>query len=286
MADITYIFKEKLKDLIRTANEQGMCLSADQIHEAMAQSGLGKNDDHFRMVCDYLDQMGIRITDPDFQEAGEEGGELRRGIERYLEELDELEEIREDEELDLFHRAAMKDEAATGRLIELYLQTACDLAGEYETILREGGKEHGRKGERLTEAFGAGSGSGKSAFHVSLEMDTEDLLQEANMALVLAVNDLEKEESLAAYRARLLNKLSSFLEESLKAEEASRETDIRILSRMNQLADTAKLLEEDYGRKPSVQELSAYLGIPQEKIEDLLRIGGEKLTDQGGGQEG
>ena len=130
-------------------------------------------------------------------------------------------------------------------MIERYLTAACDLASEYESI------------------------------HPDIE--TEDLVQEANIALVMSVAQLEKETTLAAYRARLLNRVSSFLDENVKQLEEMLTSDTRVVNRMNQLADTIRELEEQLGHKPSIEEVSAFLELPEEDIRDLLRVGGGDL---------
>ena len=108
-------------------------------------------------------------------------------------------------------------------------------------------------------------------------MDAEDLVQEANTGLVIGVQALEREKTLSAYRARLLNSVTSYLEESVRELEEMLTSDKRLVNRMNQLADLIRELTAQLGRKPSIDELSAFLEIPVEDIRDLLRIGGEDL---------
>ena len=166
-----------------------------------------------------------------------------RSLETYLKEIDAIAPLSEKEELLLFRRAAGGDREAANRLIALYLNAACDLASEYEKL------------------------------HPGVE--AEDLVQEANTGLVTGVALLQQEEeagSLAAYRARLLNHVTSCLEESVKNLEEMMNSDERIVNRMNQLADTIRELETLLGHKPSVEELSAFLELPAEDIRDLLRL--------------
>ena len=92
---------------------------------------------------------------------------------------------------------------------------------------------------------------------------------------MLAMDRLGREESLAAYRVKLLNSVTDYLEEWIRGEEDALRSDRRIVRNMNQLADAARELEGENGEKPSAEELSAYLELPLERILDLLRVGGE-----------
>ena len=242
MADETFVFRQKLKGLTDLAGEQGMRLDIGQVKKAL--EGTGLDESKLSLVCDYLLQAGIELTDPD---QGEESRSGRRGIlELYLEELDRILPVDEKEEFRLFRRASSGDSEARNRLVELYLQTVCDLAGEFD----------------LTGKSGRGQQAAQSV---------------SGRLVLLAMDQLSVEDSLSAYRVKILNSVTSYLEEWLRGEEEALRSDRRILRNMNQLADAARELEGENGEKPSAEELSAYLELPLERILDLLRVGGEKM---------
>ena len=242
MEDSAVRFRRKLEELCALGRRSGMRLSAGQVQDALKDEKL--TADQLGMVYTYLDQMAIEVFDPDPEESP--AGQHRRGaLEVYLEEVERIAPLPEDVEYGLFERAAEGDTEAANTLIERYLTTACDLASEYE---------------------------GKHP-----KVETEDLVQEANIALVTAVAELEKEKSLAAYRARLLNRIAGSMEESVKRLEEMMNSDSRIVNRLNQLADTVRELEEQLGHRPSIEEVSAFLELPEEDIRDLLRAGGADL---------
>lgn len=243
MADAAGRFREKLEALCALGRRSGMRLSVQQIQEALEEEHLSFS--HLQMVYTYLDQMAIEIYDPEIGDVPSSEPARRRSLEVYLEELDRYAALPEDAERMLFEKAAEGDREAGAALIERYLTTVCDLAAEYEKV------------------------------HPGVE--TEDIVQEANTGLVLGVGALEKEESLAAYRARLLNYVTSYLEESVKNLEEMMKSDSRVVNRMNKLADTIRELEEELGHKPSIDELSVFLELPAEDIRDLLRVGGDGL---------
>ena len=238
MADAAGRFKEKLEELLALGRRSGMCLTAAQIRDTLKEENL--TEDQLQLVYTYLDQMAIRISDPATGEELSSGQERDGALEVYLEELDRMTPLPADLELQLFERAAGGDREAAQTLTERYLTTVCDLASEYESA------------------------------HPSVEV--EDLVQEANTGLVLGIASLEKEKTLAAYRARLLNSVAAYLEKSVKELEEVMTSDQRVVNRMNQLADAIRELEQQLGHRPSVDEISAFLEIPAEDINDLLRL--------------
>ena len=197
------------------------------------------------MIYAYLGQMGIEVYDPKTEEMSHDGMH-RPSLESYLEELDAISELPPEVELQMFHQAAQGDRQSRDVLVSRYLAAACDLAGEFE-----------RKDRRI---------------------DAEDLIQEANVGLLIAMDELEKETSLAAYRVKLLNRITQYLEERIQQMLDELSSEAKVLNRMNRLAQSVHELEEQLEHKPSIEEVSAYLDLTTEEIQNLLKIGGEKLT--------
>ncbi len=243
MTDETKVFREKLQELTQYAAENGDRVSVGKIRDAF--KGLSLNEEKLQMVYAYLDQTGIQVYDPLVEDVSHDGSH-RPALEAYLEELDAIAGLPADLELKMFHMAAEGDKEARDTLIARYLAAACDLAGEFE----------GKAGRA----------------------EAEDLIQEANVGLLTAMSELEKEESLAAYRVKLLNRVTTYLEDRVREMEEEYRGESKVVSRMNRLAQSVHDLEEQLEHKPSIEELSAYLDLTTQEIRDMLRVGGEKLT--------
>ena len=257
------IFKKQLDDLTKQAKAHGSRISVQQIRRALENAAL--DDKKMQMVCDYLDMMSIEVFDEDMPAAASGAGDEHvRSLEHYLDDLTKLSPMDEVEELTLFHMAAEGDEEAREKLTERYLQTVVDLAGEIEA------REKGEGQENKASA-------GAVRLDLGGEFTAEDLVQEGNVGLILAMKGLERQDSLAAYRAILLNEVTKYMEETVESQKSEMRSDRRILNRMNQLADAAHDLEQELDRKPSLEELSAYLDLPAEEIRDLLSVGGENM---------
>lgn len=242
-------FSSALDSLRAMAKEKANTLSPDDVKTALKDLKL--DGDKMQMVITFLEEEGIRIQAPGSGGAGGDGNEPGRFLELYLAELDKISPLDEIQEKKLFDDAASGDDEARGPLIERYLPAVFDLAGEIQEREKGKGKDY----------------------------QPEDLVQEANMALVLAVSELHPEngDTLAACRVRLLNDVFSRVEHSLEEQESRERADEKILRRMNRFADAVHTLEAQLERKPSIEEMSAYLEIPEEEIRDLLRVGEERL---------
>ena len=243
MADETKLFRDKLHELTQLSSDNGDRLSVGMIRDAFGDLSL--DDEKMQMIYAYLSQMGIEVYDPAPAEMSHDGMH-RPSLESYLEELDAISELPPEVELQMFHQAAQGDRQSRDVLVSRYLAAACDLAGEFE-----------RKDRRI---------------------DAEDLIQEANVGLLIAMDELEKETSLAAYRVKLLNRITQYLEERIQQMLDELSSEAKVLNRMNRLAQSVHELEEQLEHKPSIEEVSAYLDLTTEEIQNLLKIGGEKLT--------
>lgn len=262
-------FREQLDELTKQAKDQGNRISVQQIRKKLKSAGL--DDTKLQLVYNYLDMMSIEVYDEDIPEAASgSGDEHLRSLEQYMKEMEDLPPMDEVEELTLFHMAAEGDKSARARIAERYLSAVTDLVNDIEIREKEAaeGKSKGKK---------AAAGPASQALDLTGEFTEEDLVQEGNMGLLLALEHLERQENLAAYRAVLLNDVTSYMEQTVEGLKNAGKSDRRVVNRMNQLADAAHDLEQELDRKPSLEELSAYLDLPAEEIRDLLRVGGENM---------
>lgn len=256
------IFREMLSEIKALADSRGDVLTTQEVDDFFANTHL--TPEQMELVYEYLHGQRIRVIgyepagadvsapkakrerDPeDPPEAGGSPGSA--GMEQYLREVGRIEGIAAAEELELFSLAAAGDTAAKSRLVELYLQMVCSLAGDYD-------------GE---------------------DCPVEDLIQEGNIGLLLAVEKLEARDSLAAYQAQLMNEVSLCMQEAARAHRDVREMGQGIARRVNHLSEAIHNLEEDLGHKVSIGELSAYLEMPAEEIKAVLKMAGDELEVEG-----
>ena len=167
-----YIFREMLSEIKELADQKGNVLTLDEVKEFFKNAHL--TDEQLNMVCVYLIGEKIRVEGyegPEKQEQTpekEEAGAMEESdcLELYQAELEEIKGLSEEEELKCFQLASAGDPAAKSRLTEHYLKTVYDLS--------------------RTFAFGS--------------VPRSDLIQEGNVALVLALEELEFSGKLEDYQ--------------------------------------------------------------------------------------
>ena len=168
-------------------------------------------------------------------------------MQMYLEDLNSIPTVTEEEEEKLFLLAAAGDDASKNRLVEIYLRMVCDVAHTY--------------------SYGG--------------VSQNDLIQEGNVALMLAIHDLEIMEGLEEYRTYVYDAVRKAMEEALTEQQDFRDLDEKIAERVNHLNESVKNLEQELEHKVSIGELSAYLEMPVEEIRDILRMAGDKIEIEG-----
>ncbi|MCD7955423.1 MAG: hypothetical protein LUG93_06665 [Lachnospiraceae bacterium] len=238
--DNRIIFRGMLTELKTAADERDGILTQAEVREILKSMPL--EEEHFQLIYEYLAEQNIRVV-----ESREEGQETETGVRQsltfYLEELERLAPVDDAEEMRLIDRARAGDGEAKERLIGIYLPLICSMAEEY--------------GEET--------------------MSGEDLIQEGNLGLLLAVDSLGEFESAAACRAWMINMARKAMEDAIKSGQDGQKMDAGLLSRINHLNEAVHNLERDLGRKVSAEEVSAYLEMPLEEIEDLLRVAGDQI---------
>ena len=251
-----FIFREMLSEIKELADRQGNCLTVEEIREFFQNAHL--TEEQLQMVMIYLEGEKIRITgredSKEESEAALENEEeafepLDEGeyLEVYCSEIEEIERVSPEEELKLFQLAAAGDGNAKRKLTEQHLKTVYDLS--------------------RTFAFGA--------------VPRGDLIQEGNVALMLALEELEIMDKLEEYQNFLYEKISKAMEESMNESQDIQDMGEKIAQRVNHLSEAIHNLEEDLGRKVSVEELSAYLEMPMDEIKDILKMAGNEIELEG-----
>ncbi len=239
------VFREMLTEIKKAADLSNGVITKEEVRGLLA--GLPLEEEHFQLIYDYLAQQNIRVVESkeEAQELPEE--EERKSLSLYLEELTNLENETFQDENELLQQAIAGDKEARNRLIESYLPMICEMAGEYE-------------GE---------------------ELPAEDLIQEGNLGLLLAMESLAQFDSVAACRAHILNSISQAMEKAIRSGEDERKMGDGIAGRVNHLNEAVQNLERDLEHKVSAEELSVYLEMPLEEIRDLLRMSGDQIEVEG-----
>lgn len=161
----------------------------------------------------------------------------------YLDELEAVAPFGEGEEERLLNLAASGDPGAVSRLIEGKLKYALAQAQAYE-------------------------GQG---------LPPSDLVQEANMALVLCA----REYGGGDFDELLRKRVDDRIREAIEIQKAETGVEEEIAARVNVLKDVSQMMAEELGREATVEELAAKMKMTEEEIKDIMKVTLDALSVTG-----
>ena len=106
-----------------------------------------------------------------------------------------------------------------------------------------------------------------------------DLIQEGNIGLMLALETLGIRGDGVSALDYLKQEIEKAVSEALEDQQTEKSAGELIADRLNELSDGIKELSGELERQVSVEELSAFMDMPVEEIEDLLKLAGEGTGD-------
>ena len=162
----------------------------------------------------------------------EENQEELNGFQLYLDELEGIISCSEAENAELAKEAANGSSEAKKRLIEGNLKNALAMIREY-----------------LNKGLPAG-----------------DLVQEANMALVMAVEELGTAEALKA---------------AVADQETEQKIEEKMLTRVKILEEVSKSMADQLGREATVEELAERMQMTVEEVKDIMKQTLDAMTVTG-----
>ena len=94
------------------------------------------------------------------------------------------------------------------------------------------------------------------------------LISESHLALTVAVTEYKSGDLKAQIRQAVEKRLNEIIDEQNRAKHDSNE----LTNRLNELMEISSALANEYGREATAKELSDRLLIPQDEVEELLKI--------------
>lgn len=235
-------FMETVKSVAEIMRTSEMPLSHEEIISYFADMEL--NDNQKEMVLEYLmnpqpeDEADI-LEDgnhADFQK--EEASTPSAVFKMYLEELSYLPVYSIDEEERLYEALLEGDDSVIKKLSDCWLKRVLTIAKKY----------------------------------VEPKLNVEDLIQEGNMALFLALQKLCGSKEKADVRDILEESIESGIMYYASEINSERELENAILGKVSLVQQAKKLLTEEKGQEPTVKELADYTKMQVEELNDLMDI--------------
>lgn len=156
----------------------------------------------------------------------------------YLDEMGEITPCTGEEQLKLISDLREGNQEAKKRLIEGNLRTALEYAKEYEG-----------KGVLLS-----------------------DLVQEANMALLMAVEEYAKAGGENGFDSYVAEKIKKALELAVEEEASADQTGEELAARVNVLQQIAQTLAAELGREATVEELADKMKMSVDEIRGIMKM--------------
>ena len=238
------LFLERIQEVVKSASQNGNMISEEELQGSFADLSL--SEAQMGQVREYLKSSGIGIGEalPIEEVLSEE--EINHLAE--YEALIEAIEVPAENVLDAVKLSAMAGEKeAQKRLVEYSLRKVVDIARLY-----------------------AGQG-----------VYMEDLIGAGNERLLTAVTQLaplEKPDEVDGYLGRrIMDAMEDLVASNLDEKAAEKAVEERV----NLVADRARELAEEFGRKVSVAELAREYDMDPEDIQEAVRLSGNAIGDIG-----
>lgn len=262
-------FREDLETLLALASASDFRLSRGQVEEVFKNYTL--SSEQMEMIYRYLDKNHIAVEDnvkASLKSRNRQVKPVSAQIPENVQTEDssaETDQPEENEEESAYYRMYMADlkslpafsKTKEAALLKQYLEGDSSVG----QALIEGRLRFAAK----TAALYRGQG-----------VLLMDLIQEANMALVMAVSKYEG----GSFEELILTEIKDALEAALT--EAGSEADVEkyLASQINSLMIVTARLAEELGREATLAELSEKMHMPEESVKELVKMAMDAMTMQ------
>lgn len=165
-------------------------------------------------------------------------------IEMYMKDVENLPQLSDEEKEDLIMRLADGDSSVVEDLVNSQLLHVAEMAQDY----RDQGVRFG------------------------------DLIQEGNVALTEVISDYDGDGELESFNELVDEAVKEAFESAIKEQAESDKISQALADKLNLLDETTKKLSEKLGRVPEASELAKEMDIPEEEVDNLLKISLDVLS--------
>jgi RNA polymerase primary sigma factor len=237
-------FRQALATLTELAAKQTMCISEEQIAEQLGD--MMQNEEQKKLLLDYFKSKRISVGDK--AELDELlSMEEKDYLEEYISSLETIERIADAELSEIMKSAVAGDELAREIVLRHFLPQTVELARLY-----------------------AGQG-----------ILIEDLIGEGNLALYEGVGQLgclEATDKIAEEMEGFLGKyMMDAMERLINGEAEEKNSDEKMLEKVNRVADAARELSEIMQRKVAPEEVAAESELTLDEVLEAMRLSADKI---------
>ena len=231
-------FIDQMDSLIKYGRANNNLVTSEDVASYFSKINLP--DEKLQLIYNFLFDAKIGVDEPINPEDNLED-EDKDFLEMYLEELDEIEQISDDERIALLDKYLNGDVSVQNSLIESYLRDVVETAKLY-----------------------AGTG-----------VSIEDLIGEGNVALTVMIGNLSPSESPKEADEAINEAVMSAMEELTYEDNNEAQKADNWADDANQVLDKAKELAETLGRNVTIAELCEFGEFEEEFVKNVLEITGK-----------
>ncbi|HIU34065.1 MAG TPA: RNA polymerase sigma factor RpoD [Candidatus Pullichristensenella excrementigallinarum] len=249
------LMEARVRELIETGKARGV-LTYKEIVEMLGDVEL--DADQFDKILDTLSGLNIEVmkdeaipeANPVADEAEEEidisvpeGISIDDPVRMYLKEIGKVPLLSAEEEIELAKRMEAGDEEAKRRLSEANLRLVVSIAKRY----------------------------------VGRGMLFLDLIQEGNLGLIKAVEkfDYRKGYKFSTYATWWIRQA---ITRAIADQARTIRIPVHMVETINKLIRVSRQLLQEYGREPLPEEIAEEMGIPEDKVREIIKIAQEPVS--------
>lgn len=245
--------EERLNELLAFAKKRKMVLEDQEILDFFSEDPL--NAEQFERVLDFLDEHHVDVLQVDGEESSlteleeteplpeTEGTGPDDPVRMYLKEIGKVPLLSQEEETDLAKRMEQGDGNAKRMLTEANLRLVVSVAKRY----------------------------------VGRGMQFLDLIQEGNLGLIKAVDkfDYSKGYKFSTYATWWIRQA---ITRAIADQARTIRIPVHMVETMNRLMRISRMLIQEKGREPTLEELAEEMRMPQEKVAEIMRMSQEPVS--------
>jgi len=247
--------KARVSELIETGKSKGV-LTYKEVVELLGDIEL--DSEQFNRILDTLSSLNIEVikdepvVEADISNESEEeeidisvpeGISIDDPVRMYLKEIGKVPLLSADEEIELAKRMEEGDDEAKRRLSEANLRLVVSIAKRY----------------------------------VGRGMLFLDLIQEGNLGLIKAVEkfDYRKGYKFSTYATWWIRQA---ITRAIADQARTIRIPVHMVETINKLIRVSRQLLQEYGREPLPEEIAAEMGIPEDKVREIIKIAQEPVS--------
>ncbi len=260
--------EERLRELIEKGEKAGK-LTSKELMDVL--EGMNLEAEQIDKFYDQLENLGIETTGEDY---------LSPIDEESLPELEELEEIEEVSEDEIARTEAMVDTFSTDDPVRMYLKEIGKIPlltaeEEVELAMKMAGGDETAK-QRMAEA-NLRLVVSIAKRYVGRGMLFLDLIQEGNLGLIKAVEkfDYTKGYKFSTYATWWIRQA---ITRAIADQARTIRIPVHMVETINKVIRVSRQLLQELGHDPSPEEIAEEMGMPVEKVRDILKIAQEPVS--------